>query len=67
MKKMFALLIGLVCLSAPLTEIAVPPHIMISASAEEVIFNTNCSYVYDALSDNQKDVYNQLLKGHDNI
>lgn len=62
MKKMFALLIGLVCLSAPLTEIAVPSQMMISASAEEVTFNTNCSYIYDALSDNQKDVYNQLLE-----
>ncbi|MBR0485257.1 MAG: hypothetical protein IJJ69_10840 [Oscillospiraceae bacterium] len=61
MKKMLALLTGLICLSAPLTEIAVPSAMVLSASAEEYEWNTNCSYIYDALSDDQKDVYNQLL------
>ncbi|MBE6876758.1 MAG: hypothetical protein E7496_08610 [Ruminococcus sp.] len=62
MKKMIALMMGLVCISAPLTEISVPSQMMISASAGEYVFNTNCSYIYDALSTDQKEVYNQLLE-----
>ncbi|GEM_PF-2714372 len=61
-KTIIAVLMSLLCISAPLTGTAFPGQMIISASAEEYLFQTNCSYIYNSLSADQKSVYDQLLQ-----